>query len=223
MPRCGGTFTRSLLEKHFPETREIGYHFPRRLLPTAYRHLPILGSIRNPWSFYVSLYLRSRKAMEVRPYPFHQVFVDRGLGDFKQTTKGLLDLGRDESLLDALLEVLPQEPRHGVGGMNLSRTCLERMRNSEHGFYTFHFRRLFGDESGVSLVRLETLREDLLRFFEALGLLSDELRKDVLEEPARHAVDRSSYESFFDEELAALVRERERLFTDEFGYRFGGP
>jgi len=223
MPRGGGTFIRFLLEKHFPETREIGYHFPRRLLPETHHHLPILGTIRNPWAFYVSIYLRSRKAMEERTHPFYQVFVDRGLGDFRNTTKGLLNLGRDGALLDALLEVLPEEPLHGVGGMNISRACLEPIRNTDHGFYTLHFRRLYGDGSGVFLARLETLREDLLRFFASIDLeVSDALRKDVLEAPKRHAVDYSSYESYFDAELAALVREREPLFTDRFGYHFGG-
>ena len=45
-----------VVRKFFPSAREIGYHLPRALLPGEYSHLPLLGTVRNPWDFYVSWY-----------------------------------------------------------------------------------------------------------------------------------------------------------------------
>ena len=54
LPRSGGTFVSEVIRKFFPSAYEIGYHLPRTLLPREYSHLPVLGTVRNPWEFYVS-------------------------------------------------------------------------------------------------------------------------------------------------------------------------
>ena len=56
LPRSGGTFVSDVIRKFFPSAHEIGYHLPRELLPKEYSHLPVLGTVRNPWEFYVSWY-----------------------------------------------------------------------------------------------------------------------------------------------------------------------
>ena len=56
LPRTGGTFVSEVIRKFFPSAHEIGHHLPRELLPREYSHLPVLGTVRNPWEFYVSLY-----------------------------------------------------------------------------------------------------------------------------------------------------------------------
>ena len=66
LPRTGGTFVSEVIRKFFSSAHEIGHHFPLKLLPTKYSHLPVLGTVRNPWEFYVSWYhyvlpKRSRK------------------------------------------------------------------------------------------------------------------------------------------------------------------
>jgi len=55
LPRTGGTFVSDIINKFFPSAREIGHHLPIGLLPREFSHLPILGTVRNPWEFYVSL------------------------------------------------------------------------------------------------------------------------------------------------------------------------
>src|ERR687891_179097 len=56
LPRSGGTFVSEIIKKFFPSAYEIGHHLSRELLPKEYSHLPVLGTVRNPWDFYVSLY-----------------------------------------------------------------------------------------------------------------------------------------------------------------------
>src|SRR6266545_3596226 len=55
-PRTGGTFITDVIMRFFPSAQEIGYHLPRFLLPNEYSRLPVLGTVRNPWEFYVSWY-----------------------------------------------------------------------------------------------------------------------------------------------------------------------
>ena len=56
LARTGGTFVSEVIKKFFPSAQEIGRHLPRELLPKEYSHLPVLGTVRNPWEFYVSTY-----------------------------------------------------------------------------------------------------------------------------------------------------------------------
>src|SRR5689334_18614958 len=56
LPRSGGTFVSQVIQKVFPEAHEVGYHLPLSALPAEFSHLPVLGTVRNPWDFYVSWY-----------------------------------------------------------------------------------------------------------------------------------------------------------------------
>ena len=52
--KAGGSFITEFLLRFFPESYRVGYHYPHHMIPETHRHLPRLGSVRNPWDFYVS-------------------------------------------------------------------------------------------------------------------------------------------------------------------------
>jgi hypothetical protein len=54
--KSGGTFVNECLLRFFPDARQIGYHLPRSRIPQDRLALPVLGFVRNPWSYYVSWY-----------------------------------------------------------------------------------------------------------------------------------------------------------------------
>jgi hypothetical protein len=54
--RSGGTFVNECLLRFVPGAQLIGYHLPRSLIPAGMAALPVLGLVRNPWSYYVSWY-----------------------------------------------------------------------------------------------------------------------------------------------------------------------
>ena len=54
--KSGGTFVNECLLRFVPAARRLGYHLPRAAVPSEYAHLPVLGYVRNPWSYYVSWY-----------------------------------------------------------------------------------------------------------------------------------------------------------------------
>src|SRR6267142_4537464 len=106
LPRSGGTFVSEVIRKFFPSAHEIGHHLPRALLPREYSHLPVLGTVRNPWEFYVSLY------HYVWPKDAASVLVawmsENGSLGFKGSIRNLLNLGVNDERLDILVEMLPE-------------------------------------------------------------------------------------------------------------------
>ena len=134
MHKCGGTFINLFIRKFFPVAREIGYHYPISMLPTEYRHLPVLGTVRNPWEFYVSYYMfqmdllkRARAAMAILTAeerarlwagsvdPLNGVdalfayLSNDGALDFAATLDRFLNLANSDSLLHDALACMPTQ------------------------------------------------------------------------------------------------------------------
>ena len=81
--KSGGTFVNEFLIRFMPSAQQVGYHLPRSSIPSAYAQLPILGFVRNPWSYYVSWYAFQRS----RPQPnaLFQTVSENGRLDFAST------------------------------------------------------------------------------------------------------------------------------------------
>src|SRR5437763_6406740 len=110
--KSGGTFVNQWLLRFFPDARQIGYHLPRRLIPADLAHLPVIGLVRNPWSYYVSWY--AFQSGLARPNALFQILSENGMRGFEGTIRNMLDLGSDGTHLDALIADLPS-PYTGRG------------------------------------------------------------------------------------------------------------
>ncbi len=228
--RSGGTFVSEVIRKFFPSTHEIGYHFPRELLPREHSHLPVLGTVRNPWEFYVSWYhhVRPRGAASVM-FSWMSENGKLGVGD---TIRNALNLGVNDERLDVLIEMLPEQVdyrrRHIL---NITKDAMRRVRGTGVGYYTFRFNQMFGNANDVFFCRLETLRQDLVAFFEGIGAATDELRDYVLRLDKKNISEHLHYSTYYTPELAELVLIRDRPLIERFGYVFeqassvenGGP
>jgi hypothetical protein len=225
VPRAGGTFVYDVVRKFFPSAREIGYHLPRELLPREYSHLPILGTVRNPWEFYVSWYHYQCSNIRYSPSTnvlFCCVSEDRKL-DFIQTIRNALDLGVSDDRLDPLIQALPEnfnyEERHIP---NLTKDVMRKIRGTGIGLYTFRFNQMFGQADDVFFCRVESLRSDLMAFFERIGVASDALRSYVLGLDKKHISAHRHYSTYYTPELAELVSIRDRQLIERFGFTFDG-
>jgi len=223
LPRAGGTFVYDVVRKFFPSAREIGYHFPRELLPGEYSHLPVLGIVRNPWEFYASWYHHQDSNVRYSPLTnvlFGCLSENRKL-DFVQTIRNALDLGVSDDKLDFLIQALPEnfdyQKRHIP---NLTKDLMRKIRGTGLGLYTFRFNQLFGQADDVFFCRVETLRSDLMAFFERIGVASDDLRRHVLGLDKENISERLHYSSYYTPELAELVFIRDRQLVERFGFAF---
>jgi hypothetical protein len=225
LPRAGGTFVYEVINKFFPSAREIGYHFPRELLPSEYSHLPILGTVRNPWEFYVSWYHHHYSSKTFSPSKnviFCSVSGDRKL-DFVQTIRNALNLGVSDDKLDLLIQVLPENFNYQERYIpNLTKDVMEKIRGAGIGLYTFRFNELFGRANDVFFCRVESLCSDLMAFFERIGAASDDLRSYVVGLDKKNISEHRHYSTYYTPELAELVFIRDRQLVERFGFTFEG-
>ena len=223
LPRAGGTFVYEVIRNFFPSAREIGYHFPRELLPREYSHLPVLGTARNPWEFYVSWYHYHHSSDTYSPSKnvlFFCVSEDRKL-DFVQTIRNVLDLGVSEEKLDFLIQSLPDNFDYQKRKIpNLTKELMRKIRGTGLGLYTFRFNQTFGQADDVFFCRVETLRSDLMAFFESIGVANDDLRRHVLGLQKKNISEHGHYSTYYTPELAELVSVRDRRVVERFGFTF---
>jgi hypothetical protein len=220
LPRAGGTFVYEVVKRFFSTAHEVGYHFPRELLPEEYSHLPILGTIRNPWEFYVSWYhhVEPRGAAST----FFDWVSDKGKLGFAETIRNALNLGVNNERLDLLINRLPDQVDNGKRNIpNITKEAMRRARGTGVGYYTWRFNEIFGQADDVFFCRVESLREDLVAFFEQVGAATDELRKYVLRLDKKNTAEYAEVSSYYTAELAELVANRDRQLVDRFGFRFG--
>jgi hypothetical protein len=219
LPRTGGTFITSVIKKFFSSAQEVGHHLPRELLPSQFSHLPVLGTVRNPWDFYVSLYhyLWPKDATSV----LASWMTENGTLGFNGSIQNLLNLGVDDVRLDLLIGMLPERidyRKRNIPGFG--RDALRNVRGSGIGYYTLRFNQIFGNSDDVFFCRVETLTQDLLTFFERIGAMTPELRDYVLGSEKINAAEHFHYSTYYTPELTELVSLRDRPLIQRFGYNF---
>lgn len=220
LPRTGGTFVLDVIQKFFPSVREIGHHLPLTFLPDNYKNLPVLGTIRNPWDFYVSLYhyvLTNNRQSILAAW-----MTDYGTNSsFQQSARRLLDFGVNSTRLDALIEMLPEGMDYSIRQIpNLSKIVTHQMRGSGLGYYSSRFLEMFGSADNVFFCRLENLRHDLVRFFDLIGATTDQLCDYILALEKKNSSVHFHYSKYYTPELAELVSAREHPVIQRFGYKF---
>ena len=103
---------------------------------------------------------------------------------------------------------------------NVTKEAMRRVRGTGVAYYTFRFNEMFGNADDVFFCRLETLRQDLVAFFEAIGAATDELRDYVLRSDKKNISEHLHYSTYYTPELAELVSIRDRRLIERFGYAF---
>ena len=217
--KSGGTFVNAGLMRYVTGALQIGYHLPRSSLPPQYASLPLLGLVRNPWSYYVSWYSFQRS--RPRPNALFQVVGDGGQLDFKRTLRNLLSLGHDDALLDRVIAVLP--PAYSNQGLNLPGFALAPIRGSGLGFYSYLYRYMYGpDVDAVRLGHMEQLRTELPRMLDAVGQPTDpSLREYIDTAPALNSSEHGACAEYYDSAAMMLVADRDRLVIERHDYEFG--
>jgi hypothetical protein len=219
--KSGGTFVNECLMRFLPDARHIGYHLPRSMVPSPAAQLPVLGFVRNPWSYYVSWYTFQLE----RPHPnfLFRILSDEGQLDFESTVRNMLNLSAGSMRLDLVVRALPK--KYSNQGLNLPGFALEPIRNTRVGFYTYLYRYLYGGAGKAAIVgRLEELRDDFLPMLASVGQpTSEEMRSFVEKESPRNISEHTEYTDYYSDELRDLVAERDAEIIGRHGYRFGLP
>lgn len=218
--KSGGTFVNEGLLHHEPGARQVGYHLPRRLLPGTHRHLPVLGLVRSPFTYYLSWYAFQRA--RAQPNALFRVLSQEGQAGFAATIHRMLALGEDDALLDRVLAALP--PHYVTHGLNLPAPALAAIRGTGLGFYTFLYRHLYGPGDDAHIARLECVREELPAAMARAGTpAGDALLAWLRDAPASNATAHAAPADAYDQALAALVHARDAPLIRRYGYALAGP
>jgi hypothetical protein len=217
--KSGGTFVNECLRRFVPGAREIGYHLPRQRIPTELSTLPVLGLVRNPWSYYVSWH--TFQAARPQPNTLYRVLSEDGRLGFKDTVLNMLDLGTSDTHLARLVAELPID--YGNRGLNLPGFALAPIRGTGLGFYSYLHRYVFGAEDDrLHVGHMEFLRSELPGMLEATGTaVSSAMREFIEHAPALNATAHARYTELYDEELSQRVAECDSPVVARYGYRFG--
>ena len=225
-PRCvflhlhksGGTFVNECLLRFVPGARQLGYHLPRSTLPAQFAHLPVLGFVRNPWSYYVSWF--TFQASLPQQNALFNVLSDRGRLDFAGTIRNMVNLGSDEHRLRAVVAALPAT--YTNRGLNLPGFALEPLRASGLGFYSFLYRYMYGEATGLQVGRMEELRIELPRLLDFVGEpVSEDLRRHIATAARSNVAPHGAYSDYYEPTLRDLIAERDASVIEPFSYRFG--
>jgi hypothetical protein len=225
--RSGGTFLNKLIMEHVPGARMVQYHGHLRDLPAKFSELPVLGFVRNPWDWYVSMFFDYRRK---RQYVLG-VLSDRGKLGFGPTIRRFLTLGDDNEESKRLRAQLVQAAPVQISTQSPPPHHLPGLR-SDHfagfpdntGYYSWLFQLMFetGTDRTLHIGRFENLREDSLRLLEEIGTPITGRMRDFLEmsKPLNASPRPAAYDGGYNQELTELVAEKDRYVIDRFGYTF---
>ncbi len=215
--KSGGTFVNECLMRFCPGAQMLGYHLPYSMIPREFAHLPVLGFVRNPWSYYVSWF--AFQSQMAQPNALFRIASENRALDFSGTLRNLLDLGSGSEKLDILLTNLPNS--YGNQGLNLPGFALAPIRGSGRGLYSYLFDYMYGSDTLKTTVgRVDNLRTDLLNFLDNIeGAPNPSLRNFIEQAAPRNATSHNAFVDYYNAETAALVAERDRLVVERFDYR----
>jgi hypothetical protein len=215
--KSGGTFVNEWLLRFFPDARQIGYHLPRRLIPAEFSSLPVLGLVRNPWSYYVSWY--AFQSGLARPNALFKVLSEGRTLGFEGTVRNMLDLGAGGGHLDTLVSALPDT--YTGRGLNLPGPEFAAIRETGLGFYSYLYRYMYAGEGPAHVRRMEGLRYALPSLLSTVGAgISPAAESFLRAAPASNSSAHRRYTEYYEDSLRDLVAERDGDLIREFDYRF---
>jgi hypothetical protein len=217
--KSGGSFVNECLLRFIPTARSVGYHLPRLLVPTESAHLPVLGFVRNPWSYYVSWF--NFQSQRPAPNALFQILSEGGRLDFSATLRNLLELGSGSSMLPKVLAALPAS--YGAHGLNLPKFALAPIANTGLGFYSYLYSYLYGEhDRKLTVERVELLRPTLLEYLQRVGhRVTYAIEDFVAHAPQRNVSAHGHYTEFYSDKTRELVADKDRSIAERHGYSFG--
>jgi hypothetical protein len=234
--RHGGTFINELVSKMLGG-QMVGYHYQLAKLPSHYRHLPVIGFVRNPWDWYVSVFHDyARKAQHV-----FDVLSEGKTLPFKETVKNFLLLGSGSPRArDQLARITERSPVKIADPLQrspaLEKIDFERYTDiANAGYYSWLWRRMHTRDGGGGgggrdegdgeifgeIGRFESFRPELMRLLRDTGTtITAEVEQYILTTPPANTVAHGHYREYYDAELRDLVAEKDDFIIRRFGYQY---
>ena len=213
--KSGGTFINDTLIHCVPHTI-VGYHLPYQYVPDEFTHLPVLGTVRNPWDFYVSLY--HFQGLSKKPNMVFGAFSEEGTLSIEDTIFNMAN--PTDAHFDYLHSRAPDEFINA--GVNLTKDCVERLRALEGGWFTRMYTRLYeGAEPNLKIIKMENLRKELLEYLRSHDYqITGKIEEHILKSDKKNVSKRDGYASYYSDDLRAAIATSDGGLIDQYGYTF---
>jgi hypothetical protein len=218
--RQGGTFTNKLLLNFFPEAFQVGYHYQREKSPSEYQNLPVIGFVRNPFDWYISMFHDYKRKKQI----VYSVASLQHPDNFKKTVKNMLNLGSGSNLskkqLNMLIKYLPdkiKKPHQRTPALIKSDFINFK---DDMGYYSWLWRRMHIKNNRLDDViygKFENLRDELIRLFKITGVkITQQIENYIYHHPKLNTSIRNNYRKYYDNELIDLIYKKDKLVFDMF-------
>tara|TARA_R100000005_G_C4933993_1_gene161604 strand:+ start:220 stop:885 length:666 start_codon:yes stop_codon:yes gene_type:complete len=202
--RTGGTTVNSTLEG-----KMIGYHRPRSLIPEQYLHLPVVGNVRNPFDWYVSVYHHCLNYCYPMKTPtFLNYILNFKRYGFKESIRRLIDTSWMDSIdKEQCLHHFPSNYNWDATLLdNLRKTECESYLNGDVGYLSWLFNYMYqynGSTEGVTYNKLEDLKDH-----PKLNSTSNSVIKPR----------KTDYMYYYDDDLIELILNKDADYINKFNY-----
>jgi hypothetical protein len=208
LQKCGGTFIKHMMEQNMNAVNIRPEHNGFKDMHPRDKDKLIVGTIRNPYAWYVSLYHSHLPEADVSF--FSEVF--KGTNSFAEWVKKFLNTNH-------------------VVYHDLNFSAMSRL---DVGPYTYRMLRCYTDElrsnsnsksEDISLGNIEILKtDDLANNFvslieEKIGIAA-EARKKILSSSKIHTSKHGHYSEYYDREAYDLVSHKDRIIFEMFKYEY---
>ncbi|MBI1390629.1 MAG: hypothetical protein GC154_19540 [bacterium] len=237
LQKTGGTHLRVLFRKYFPELLEEQFH-PR--LPNGYlpKNKIVLGSIRNPWDWYISLWAyscESASGFRNKVYAEDDDIPGKPIEQWRECFADPMDSQCFKMFLRMLYD---PERRHDYQE-NYGVSSVWNIV----GYYTYMYLRMYWmvinplyppnliqnynqlkyvDSSNnliKHIIRCETLEEDFVRFMAGLNIpLTQHDVDELMAMPKSNSSRHRPAIEYYDDESIQWVAEKEKLIIEKYGY-----
>jgi hypothetical protein len=212
MPKCAGTFIRTMLKKYFGGIQaeapfnqkalnsilEKGVYFPEGFRFISKAHKPPdlnsykelnLGCIRHPYTWYLSLYSYNCRGL--------------GIGGASDNFEKFFP---EESFV--LKEESPENFQKWIKTLDKNRKTKRLM--------TSHFRKLYRKPRFWTFIKMENLYQDLFLALESIGLLTEDKKKSILKEKKINTTPSKIWKDFHDDETLHLIKKNNLTIFEKF-------
>ena len=225
--RTGGTFLNRLILKHVPGAQMLRYHGHLGDLPDQYSHLPVIGFVRNPWDWYVSMYFDYRRKGQY----IYKIVSDGGRLGFEETVSRFVNLGDKSDCSRNLLRKLRQAAPSAIEQQRRDHRQVPGLTSAHFessaencGYYSWLFQLMFGSGRAhrILIGRFENFIEEAKRLLIITGTPISQDIEDYIADTgplnsSRRPID---YAGGYSSELRDLVAARDRYLIERFDYDF---
>jgi len=225
--RHAGTFINRLIMENVSGAQMLRYHGQLKHLPPQFKHLPVIGFVRNPWDWYISMYFDYQSKNQY----IYEIVSEGGKADINETLKRFVQLGNDESDATHTRKLLFQAAPKDLNQTQPMRYLMPGLTKNDFaqypqnvGYYSWLYKNMHEINNNLvgNIGRFENLRKELLRLFEETNTpISSKMSKYINDQkPVNSSSRDKSYAQYYTDELVELIAKKDQWIIDQYHYKF---